>query len=119
MCLLSMKLNDFDHKATRWLSILIYMYNYDFHMGFHLMVMLRTTTGSYGLPIIKVAYGEILFYSIEAVWEIIAQEKWLGCQHDASSMFDILGSIPVWAAYILFFDFHNIKTYIYCFKIYM
>ena len=78
--------------------------------------MLHSTTGSYGQPMIEVAYWETLFYSTEAVQEMIAREKWLGCQHDASPMLDIPGSIPVWAPYILFFDFHNIKTYIYCFK---
>ena len=58
---------------------------------------------------IKVAYGEILFHSTEAVWELIAREEWLGCRHDASPMFDIPGSTPVWAQYILFFYFHDIK----------
>ena len=57
--------------------------------------MLRSTTSSYGRPMIEVTYGEILFHSIEDVWEMIAQEKWLGCQHDALPMFDILGSTPV------------------------
>ena len=58
-------------------------------------MMLRSTTGSYGRPVIKVAYGEILFHSIEAVWELIAREEWLRCRHDASSMLDIPGSTPV------------------------
>ena len=43
------------------------MFNYDFHMGFRLMVMLRSTTGSYGRPMIEVTYEEIIFHSIEAV----------------------------------------------------
>ena len=69
---------------------------------------------------IEVAYGETLFHSIEAVWERIAREEWLGYRHDASPMFDIPGSTLVWAQYILFFGFPNIKTYIYyVFKIYM
>ena len=46
--------------------------------------MLRSTTGSYGRPVIKVAYGEILFHSTEAVWELIAREEWLGCRHDVA-----------------------------------
>ena len=71
--------------------------------------MLRSTTGSYGQHVIEVAYGEILFHSTEVVWELIAREEWLGCRHDASPMFDILGSTPVWAQYILFFGFHDIK----------
>ena len=61
------------------------------------MVMLRSTTGPYGRPVIEVTYGEMIFHFTEAVWEMIAQEEWLGCQHDASPMFDISGSTPVWA----------------------
>ena len=81
-------------------------------MSFHLIVMLRSTTGPYGQPMIEVAYEEILFHSTEVVWEIIVQEEWLGCRYDASLIFDIPGSTPVWAPYILFSNFHNIKTYI-------
>ena len=55
-----------------YFDILVYMYNYDFDMGFHLMVMLRSTTVSYRLPVIKVAYGKMIFHSIEAVWEMFA-----------------------------------------------
>ena len=49
-------------------------------------------------------------HSIEAVWEMLAREEWLGCWHDISLMFDIPGSTPVWAQYILFSDFQYIKT---------
>ena len=76
-------------------------------------VMLHSTTGSYGRFVIEVAYGEIMIHSIKTVWEILAREKWLGCQHDVSPMFDIPKSTPVWALYPLFFDFHDIKTYMY------
>ena len=58
-------------------------------------VMLRSTTDSYGRPVIEVAYGEILSHSTEAVWEMVAREEWLECWHDASPMFDIPGSTPV------------------------
>ena len=34
---------------------------------------------------------------------MIAREEWLGCRHDASPMFDILGSTLVWVQCILFF----------------
>ena len=92
------------------------MYDHDYVMDFHLMVMLRSTTGPYGRPEIDVAYGEMIFHSTEAVWEMLARKEWLGCRHDVSSMSDIPDSTSVWALRILFFDFHNIKTYIYCFK---
>ena len=83
--------------------ICIHMFERDYDVYFHLMVMLCSTTGPYGRPMIEVAYGETLFHSTEAVWEIIAREEWLGCWHDASPMLDIPGSTPVWAQYILFF----------------
>ena len=60
-------------------------------------MMLRSTTGLCGLPVIEVAYGEM-----------IVREEWLGCWHDASPMLDIPGSTPVWAQYILFFWFSKI-----------
>ena len=58
---------------------------------------------------IEVAYGEMIFHFTEVVWEMVAREEWLRCRHDASSMFDIPGSTPVWAQYILFSSFHDIK----------
>ena len=38
-----------------------YLYKYDYVMNFNLMVMLRSTTGPYGRPVIEVAYGEMIF----------------------------------------------------------
>ena len=65
---------------------------------------LRSITGPYGRPAMKIAYGETLIHSTEAIWEILAREEWLGCQHDISSMVDISGSLLVWAQYMIFFD---------------
>ena len=87
-------------------------------MDFHVRVMLRSTTGSYGRPMIEVVYREMIFHSIEAVWEMVAREEWLGCRHDTSPMFDIPGSTPVWAQYI-FSGFQGYKNlYVLCFQIY-
>ena len=86
-----------------YFDIHVHMYKYDYVMGFQLMVMLRSTTDSYGQPLIEVAYREMIFHSIEAVKEMVAREEWLGCRHDASPMFNIPGSTPVWAQYIVFF----------------
>ena len=49
---------------------------------------------------------------------MLAWEEWLGCQHDASPIFDISWSTLVWATYILFPDFQDIKIYVqvYCFQ---
>ena len=111
----NMKFKDFNDNATRWLRILIFyicILHNDLMRGHVDLMMLRSTTGSYGRPVIEVAYGEILFHSTEAVWELLAWEEWLGCRHDTSLMFDIPESTPVWVQYILFFSFYDIKIYI-------
>ena len=43
--------------------ILMYIckYKYDHDMSFHLMVMLRSTTGPYGRSVMEVAYEEMIF----------------------------------------------------------
>ena len=66
MCLLNTNLNGFDDKAMRWLYVMIYRicihdHDHDYVMDFYLMVMLRSTTGLYGRPVIEVAYGEMIF----------------------------------------------------------
>ena len=62
---------------------------------------------------IDITYGETIIHSTETVWKMLAREEWLGCRHDTSPMVDILGSTPVWAPYMVFSSFHDIKTYIY------
>ena len=42
------------------LYMYMYRYNHDYVMNFYFTVMLRSTTGPYGRPVIEVAYGEIL-----------------------------------------------------------
>ena len=70
-------------------------------------VMLCSTTGPYGRPVIEVACGEMILHFTEIVREMIAREEWLGCRHDASPMFDIPGSTPVWAQRIIFWFLIN------------
>ena len=61
------KINDFDDEATRWQCISIYLYicirmfDHGYDVDFHLTVMLRSTTGPYGRPVIEVAYGEMIY----------------------------------------------------------
>ena len=50
-----------------YFDIHVYMYKYDYVMSFHLMVMLRSTTGSYRRPVIEVAYAEMIFHSTETI----------------------------------------------------
>ena len=98
------------HEVAYELSIYFYM---DMMRFSDLWWWLRSTTGSYGRPVIEVAYGEIMFHSSKAVWETLAREEWLGCRHDTSPMVDILGSTPMWAQYTIFSGFHDIKIYMY------
>ena len=63
----NMKCVIFDDWAMRWQCILIYIYiysylydNYDYDTDFHVMVMLCSTTGPYGRPVIEVAYGKMI-----------------------------------------------------------
>ena len=63
------------HEVAKYFDTHVYMFNYDYDIGFHLMVMLRSTTGSYGRPVIEVAYGEMIFHSTETVWEMLAREE--------------------------------------------
>ena len=58
--------------------------------------------------------GRYYFHSTEAVWEMIAQEEWLGCRHDASPMFDIPESTPVRAPYIYIFLFSTYQNLCIC-----
>ena len=47
-----------------YFNICIYSYlydDYDYNTDFHVMVMLRSTTGPYGRPVIEVVYGEMIF----------------------------------------------------------
>ena len=49
------------------------MFDYDYDEDFHWTVMLRSTTGPYGRPVIEVAYGEMTL------------SLHLGCMRDDSS----------------------------------
>ena len=117
----------YKYNIIRWFYVMMKPrggYVFDTHIYMYIMILrwwdvmrtqwwLRSITGSYGRLVIEVAYGETLIHSIETVWEILAQKEWLVCQHDASPIFDILGSTPIWAQYIYFLDFKDIKTYMY------
>ena len=73
----------FDDHATRWQCIFIHIYIYitysyvdhDYDMDFHVTVMLRSTTAPYGRPVIEVAYGKMIFHSIETVCKMIVRES--------------------------------------------
>ena len=49
------------HKVAMYFNIYMYTYvDHDYDVDFHVMVMLRSTTGPYGWPVIEVAYGEMI-----------------------------------------------------------
>ena len=56
-------------------------------------------------PTIEGAYSETMIHSIEAIWEMLVREEWLGCRHDTSLMVDIPGLTPMWAPYMIFLVF--------------
>ena len=46
-----------------YFNIYVYSYSYvdnDYDVNFHMTVMLHSTTGPYGRPVIEVAYGEMI-----------------------------------------------------------
>ena len=53
------------------------------------------------------------FRSIEAVWEMIAREEWLGCRHIVAHVRHTRVNTSVGSMYIIFLDFLTIKTYMY------
>ena len=68
-------------------------------------------------------WGDLIFHSTEAVWEMIAREEWLGCRHvvahvghtrvntSVGSMLNIFRVFLIYKLYGVCF-----KTYIYCIK---
>ena len=99
-------------QVIYWVFIYIYIYLSGYDVVFKLKVMLRSTTGPYGWPMYRSHMGRCFSLHRDRMGDEV-QEEWLGCWHDASPMFDIPESTPVWAQHILFFDFQHIKTYIY------
>ena len=96
------------------------MHDQDYVMDSYLMVMLRSTTGPYGRPVIEVAYREMI---LSLHW---------GCMEDDSlgRVVEVLAwciahtwhtrrvNTNVGSVYIIFFGFQDITTYVYvyCFK---
>ena len=92
----------------------ICLHDHTFGHGFCFMVILRSTTGSYGRLIIEVAYEKILFHSTEAVWEVIAREEWLGCRHDVVHVGHIRVNTSVGSIHIIFGFSYYKNLYVLC-----
>ena len=102
----------FDDATTWYIGIYYMMILYDDEMSWGYGDSYIVLRAPMDRLVIEAAYGEIMIHSTEAVWEMLAQEEWLGCRHDASPMFDMSESALVWAPYMIFFRFHDIKIYI-------
>ena len=73
------------------------------------MVILRSTMGPYGRPIVEVAYGEMLFSLHRGCMGVELGKSGWGVDM-LSPMLDIPESTPVWAQSVLFFlGSHSIK----------
>ena len=63
--------------------------------------------------------GRSYFRSTEAVWERIAREEWLGCQHVVAHVRHTRINTSVGSMYIIFLIFLKYKNlYVLCFQIY-
>ena len=96
-----------------WFYIYMYILYNDLMRGHVDLVMLRSTTGSYGRPVIEVTYGEILFHSTEAVWELVVREEWLGWQTRVNTSVGSVYIILWFLWYKNLYTYYVLKTYIY------
>ena len=99
-----------------WYYMMIFIWWWDIMRTRWCYVILQTPMDE---PVIEIAYGETMIHSTKAVVEILTWEEWLGCHHDTSLTVDIPESILVWAPYMIFLSFDDIKIYVLCFQIYM
>ena len=80
------------------------------------MMILRSTTGPYGQPMIEVAYGELYFHSTETVWEMVVREEWLGCRHAVAHVGHTWVNTSVGSTYLIFgFSIYK-DLYVLCFQ---
>ena len=100
--------DDILYDDITWWYFMMIVYDDDMSWGHgDGYVVLRA---SMNRPMIKAVCGETMVHSTETVWEMLAQEEWLGCHHNTSPMVDILGSILVWASYMIFYGFLYIQS---------
>ena len=84
------------------MCVYIYICLHDVMDFYFFMVILRSTTGPYGRPIVEVAYGEMLFSLHRDCMGVELGKSGWGVDM-LSPMLDIPGSTPVWAQSVLFF----------------
>ena len=84
-----------------------------------ILVILRSTTGPYGRPIVEVAYGEMLRSLHRGCMEVDSSGRVVGVSTWCRPCWDIPGSTLVWAQCTIFLSFYNIKTYNYVLNLYV
>ena len=86
------KLDEFIDEATCWLYIYIFFYYICIYVYMSTLLTWVFIAWWYYVvlraPMVDLCQrshmGRIYFHSIEAIWEMIAREEWLGCRHDVA-----------------------------------
>ena len=100
-----------------YICVHVWLYVHDYVMVyFFILVIVCSTMGPYGRPILEVAYGEILFSLHRGCMRVDSSGRVVGMSTWCRPCWDILGSTPVWAQCTIFLSFYNIKTYNYVLK---
>ena len=96
------------------------LHNHDYVMDFHFfMVILRSTTGPYGRPMIEVAYGEMLFSLHRGCMGNDSSKKVIGVSTRCRPYWTYPSQHQCGLNVYCFLDFHTKNTkYIYSFQIY-
>ena len=94
------------------LYMYMYRYNHDYVMDFYFTVMLRSTTGPYGRPVIEVAYGEILLSLHRGCVRDDSSERVVGVSTWCRPCWTYPGQHQCELNVYYFLGFHTIKTYI-------
>ena len=103
-----------------WIHMYICKYKYDYDMSFHLMVMLRSTMGLYGRPVIEVAYGKMIFslhrdcMGDDSSGRVVGVSAWciVHVRHtrvntSADSVYIFFGFLRYKNLYVLWFQIHT------------
>ena len=94
----------------------ICLYDYEYSMDFflfYLMVILRSTTGPYGRPMIEVAYGKILLSLYRGCMGDDSSGRMVGLSTCCCPCWTYPGQYQCGLNVYYFLGFYTIKTYMY------
>ena len=98
----------------------VYMFTWArFWHGFYYMVILCSTTGPYGRPMLEVAYGETLLSLHRGCMGDDSSGRVVGVSTWCRSCWTYLGQHQCGHNTYYFLSFHTIKLYVLCFQIYI